>query len=101
MRLLLGPLVEGPSCRLPMTWYGTALSTVTWYICAMGSCWRYQVLPRLREIATPPSPATIWRSPSCGSIHMSWWSHTGPCRNGAAVEVTPPSRVVLYAAARK
>src|SRR6478672_8182801 len=46
MRLLLGPRYDGPSCLLPITLYGIALSTVTWYICAFGSRFRYQVRPR-------------------------------------------------------
>src|SRR5688572_20565505 len=52
-RLLLGPRYDGPSCLFPITLYGIELSTVTWYICAFGNRFRYQVRPRLLEIEKP------------------------------------------------
>src|SRR5829696_2900169 len=42
-RLFDGTLYDGPSWRLPYTRYGMRLSTVAWYICAMGSWTRNQV----------------------------------------------------------
>src|SRR5712691_6096929 len=73
-RLLLGPRYDGPSCLLPYTKYGTWLSTVTWYICAIGSRTRFHVRPRLMEIEMPASFATAIRFALPGSIHMSWLS---------------------------
>src|SRR5512143_2843891 len=55
VRALLGPIALGPSCRFPYTLYGILLSTVTWYICATGSCTWFHVRPRLVLIDTPPS----------------------------------------------
>ena len=80
VRLLLGPRNEGPSCRLPSTLYGIALSTVTWYIWPMGSSVACHDMPRFIETDTFWSLPTIMRSPSSGSIHMSWKSPPGRCR---------------------
>src|ERR1041385_3153447 len=66
MRLLLGPRVDGPSCRLPYTLYGIRLSVATWYICATGSWIWCQLLPRLIEKLRPSSCATTKRSPLVG-----------------------------------
>src|SRR5512138_1076803 len=60
-RALLGPRYVGSSCLLPSTLYGTALSTVTWYICAFVRRCRNQVLPRLTVIERPWSCTTIMR----------------------------------------
>src|SRR6185295_17212778 len=76
-RLLLGPRYDGPSCLLPSTLYGISSSTVTWYICAIGSWMRFQVRPRFTDRLVPPSFATIMRSPFRGSIHSSWLSPPG------------------------
>src|SRR5260370_19874194 len=48
--LLLGPRVDGPSCRLPYTQYGIRSSTVTWQLCAMVYCTLIQLRPRLTLI---------------------------------------------------
>src|SRR5215472_7627055 len=53
--LLLGPRVEGPSCRFPYTKYGIWSSTVTWYIWATGSETLSHVRQRFVVIETPPS----------------------------------------------
>src|SRR5688572_4831129 len=53
------------------------VSTVTWYICAFGSCTRIQVRPRVVEIETPGSLAIAIRDGFVGSIHMSWLSPPG------------------------
>src|SRR5574339_997279 len=69
---LLGPRDEGPSCRLPITLYGIALSTVTWYIWAIGSWTRCQVSPRLFVMPKPWSLPPIIRFAFFGSIQRSW-----------------------------
>ncbi len=75
--LLEGPIVEGPSCRLPYTLYGTRLSRATWYTCAMGSAMRRHETPRFSVIEMPPSCETAIRLPLLTSTQMSWWSPPG------------------------
>ena len=65
---------EEPSWRLPYTKYGARVSTYTWYIWAIGSTMRMNVLPRLSVMLAPPSCATMKRSGFSGSIQMSWLS---------------------------
>ena len=101
MRLLLGPRYVGSSCLLPSTLYGIALSTVTWYIWAFVRRCRNQVRPRLIEIERPWSCATIMRSGSVGSIHMSWWSPPGAWGRGVTSSVRPPSVETVNEAVRK
>ncbi|MCY3706688.1 MAG: hypothetical protein OXH08_14510 [Gammaproteobacteria bacterium] len=48
------------------------MSTVTWYIWPMGNSVACHDMPRFMETATFWSFPTIMRSPSSGSIHMSW-----------------------------
>src|SRR3990172_6534838 len=101
VRLLLGTRNEGPSCRLPYTKYGIRVSTVAWYIWATGSCNRYHARPRVVEIDTPPSLATIMRSGLVGSIQMSWLSPPGELAKPPSTVVRPPSRLRVNAAERK
>ena len=77
------------------------MSTVTWYICAIGSWTRYQARPRVVEIEAPPSFPTIIRLPFVGSIHMSWLSPPGDWAKGMSTVVWPPSSVFENAAERK
>src|SRR3990170_6227887 len=101
VRLLLGTRYEGPSCRLPYTQYGILVSTVAWYIWATGNCRRYHDRPRVVEIDTPPSLATIMRSGLVGSIQMSWLSPPGELPKPRSTLVRPPSRLRVNAAERK
>src|SRR5918912_385967 len=101
MRGSLGHIADGPSCRLPYRLYGISLSTVTWYICAIGSCTWSQLFPRFVEIDTPPSWLTIIRLPFVGSIQMSWWSPPGVSALGGSTTVAPPSSVFAHDALRK
>ncbi len=74
------------------------MSTVTWYICAIGSWIRNQESPRFSVSETPPSKASAIRSPSVGSIQMSWKSHPGDDlspRKLVVVWVSPPFRLQL------
>src|SRR5688572_15587977 len=98
---LLGPLVDGPSWRFPMTLYGIALSTVTWYICAMGRCTRCQVSPRLLLMPSPWSLPPIMRLAFFGSIQRSWWSPPGLRSPPWFCPVRPPSIVFTNDAVRK
>src|SRR5690242_12587863 len=54
LRVLLGIITDGPSCRLPYRLYGTLLSISTWYICATGGCDWIHVRPRLVVTEMPP-----------------------------------------------
>src|SRR6266581_3517467 len=98
---LLGPIADGPSCRFPYTLYGMRLSTVTWYICAIGSWTWAQLFPRFVVMLTPPSWLTIIRSPLPGSIQMSWWSPPGTSAFGGSMIVRPPSSVFAHDAVAK
>src|SRR5215469_4378521 len=55
----------------------------------MGRLTWFHVRPRFTEMFTPPSFTTAMRSPSVGSIHISWLSHPGFA--GILVSVRPPS----------
>ena len=64
--LLLGTRNEAQSCLFPITLYGIASSTVTWYIWATGSSTRCQVSPRFTETARPPVVADDHAVPVVG-----------------------------------
>ena len=69
----------------------SALSTVTWYICAIGSRLRYHVRPRfVRDRERPDRGRRSCGSALVGSIHMSWWSPPGRARRRAAARASAP-----------